>query len=143
MSLTKAATDGNYGGRDAVFFSNAEKLDNRLRARIHSANEQFAACMRTQAAKRRIVDRLEMDSRSAQAKSSTESENSDEDCASGQLRLTREQMMEWVKKVSMSSPLEADILRFCQVYLNNRGRELPGTYNQEVLSELFREQCSR
>ena len=30
-----------------------------------------------------------------------------------------------------------------QIYLSNRGRELPGTYNHEVLSELFHEQCSR
>ena len=35
------------------------------------------------------------------------------------------------------------MLRQQQIYLSNRGRELPGTYNQEVLSELFHEQCSR
>ncbi|KAF3050093.1 hypothetical protein E8E11_000215 [Didymella keratinophila] len=45
----------------------------------------------------------------------------------GQLLVTKEQMMDWVKNI----------------YLSNRGRELPGTYNQEVLSELFHEQCSR
>lgn len=35
------------------------------------------------------------------------------------------------------------VLKQQQIYLSNRGRELPGTYNQEVLSELFHEQCSR
>jgi hypothetical protein len=30
-----------------------------------------------------------------------------------------------------------------QIYLNSRGRELPGSYNHVVLSELFHEQCSR
>ncbi|KAF3030362.1 hypothetical protein E8E12_000190 [Didymella heteroderae] len=127
FSLTKAAIDGSYGGRDAVFFGARKKVNNRLRASIHLANENFAAYMRTNAAKRRVVDASASSSESDRSESSNESDASEEESAAGQLRVTQEQMMEWVKKI----------------YLNNRGRELPGTYNQEVLSELFHEQCSR
>jgi vacuolar-type H+-ATPase subunit E/Vma4 len=35
------------------------------------------------------------------------------------------------------------VLIYEQIYLNSRGRELPGSYNHVVLSELFHEQCSR
>ncbi|KAF3006090.1 hypothetical protein E8E13_011116 [Curvularia kusanoi] len=127
FSLTKAAMDGSYGGRDAIFFDTMKQKDNRLRAKIHLANEQFAACMRTQAARRRLVDDVETESVSDRSESSSESGLSEEGDASGQLRLSKRQMMDWVRKI----------------YLSNRGRELPGTYNQGVLSELFHEQSSR
>ncbi|KAJ4985014.1 Interferon-induced GTP-binding protein Mx2 [Stagonosporopsis vannaccii] len=125
--LHLTVVDGSYGGRDAVFFGAKKKVNNRLRASIHLANENFAAYMRTNAAQRRVVDARATSSESDRSESSHESETSDEEGATGQLRVTQEQMMEWVKKI----------------YLNNRGRELPGTYNQEVLSELFHEQSSR
>lgn len=50
--------------------------------------------------------------------------------------------MAWVKKVC-SSLCKLHILTQCYIYLNSRGRELPGTSNYVVLSELFHEQCSR
>jgi hypothetical protein len=100
FNLTKAAVDGSYGGRDAVFFGARQKGDNRLRARIHLANEQFAAYMRTQAAKRRLVNENETNSVSDQSESSNESEISDEDESRGQLRVTKKHMMDWIKKVS-------------------------------------------
>jgi GTPase SAR1 family protein len=143
FSLTKAAIDGSYGGRDAVFFSAKKKVNNRLRASIHLVNENFAAYMRMNAAKRRVVDANRTSTESDPSGSSNESDTSDEEASNVQLRVTKEQMMEWVKKVSGFFQLQSYVLRQQQIYLSNRGRELPGTYNQEVLSELFHEQCSR
>tara|TARA_R110002003_G_scaffold107_8_gene9019 strand:+ start:1219 stop:2733 length:1515 start_codon:yes stop_codon:yes gene_type:complete len=99
FNLTKAAVDGSYGGRDSVFFAAGTKTDTRLRARLHIVNEQFAAYMRTQAAKRRMWDENEADSRSEQSESSEASEDSDGAISNEQLRLTKEEMMDWVKKV--------------------------------------------
>ncbi|KAL5401303.1 hypothetical protein PMIN03_011629 [Paraphaeosphaeria minitans] len=127
FSLTKAAIDGSYGGRDAIFFGAKKKVENRLRASIHLANEGFAACMEMNAAKRRVVDANGTGSESEQSESSNEPDAFEEEASNGQMLVTKGQMMEWVKRI----------------YLNNRGRELSGTYNQEVLSELFHEQCSR
>ncbi|KAF2844124.1 Dynamin family protein [Plenodomus tracheiphilus IPT5] len=129
FNLTKAAVDGCYGGRDAVFFATGPKKNNRLRAQIHMANEEFATYMRAKAAKRRFLpdDQNEASSGSEQTETSDRSENSDESSSNEQLRATKKQTMAWVKKI----------------YLNSRGRELPGSYNHVVLSELFHEQCSR
>jgi hypothetical protein len=99
--------------------------------------------MRTNAAKPRVMDASVASSESDRYESSNESDTCDEEAASGQLRMTNEQMMEWVKKVNELFQLHAYPLRHQQIYLSNRGRELPGTYNQEVLSELFHEQFSR
>lgn len=99
FNLTKAALDGNYGGRDSRFFAAGTRTDTRLRARIHMANEQFAAYMRTQAAKRQIRDGDETDSGSEQSESSGDSDDSDGDVSNEQLRLTKAEMMDWVKEV--------------------------------------------
>ena len=100
FSLTRAAIDGSYGGRDAVFFSAKKKVNNRLRASIHLVNENFAAYMRMNAAKRRVVDANRTSTESDPSGSSNESDTSDEEASNVQLRVTKEQMMEWVKKVS-------------------------------------------
>jgi GTP-binding protein EngB required for normal cell division len=99
FNLTKAAVDGSYGGRDSVFFAAGTKTDTRLRAGIHMVNEQFAAYMRTEAAKRRMQNEYEADNRSGQSESSEGSEDCDETISNEQLRLTKKEMMEWVKKV--------------------------------------------
>ncbi|KAL5120177.1 hypothetical protein ACEQ8H_002003 [Pleosporales sp. CAS-2024a] len=127
-NLAKAAKDGSYCGRDLTFFG-AKNMgkNNRLRASIHLENEEFAAHMRTHAAKRRLVDYNRTGSVSNQSETSDESDISDADASNEQILVTYEQMLKWVE----------------EIYLSNRGRELPGTYNQEVLSELFHEQCSR
>lgn len=106
-NLTKAAVDGSYGGRDANFFSATRKADNRLRARIHIANEQFAECMRTQAAKRRQLDgrdtntMLDHCENPSGSESSEESETSDEETTNEQLQVTKKRMIDWVKRVRM------------------------------------------
>ncbi|KAJ4365360.1 hypothetical protein N0V95_000507 [Ascochyta clinopodiicola] len=124
FNLTKAAIDGNYGGRDSVFFTGTANVDTRLRARIHLVNEQFAACMRTKAARRRLKNGVKEESETEQSQIS---EKSEADAPKQQISVTKKQMINWVKKI----------------YLNSRGRELPGTYNHMVLSELFHEQSCR
>ncbi|KAL5401471.1 hypothetical protein PMIN03_011487 [Paraphaeosphaeria minitans] len=64
---------------------------------------------------------------SEQSESSNESDAFDEETSNGNMLATKEQMMESVKKI----------------YLNTRARELSVSYNQEVLSELIHERCSR
>ncbi|KAH3962145.1 hypothetical protein HBI25_218320 [Parastagonospora nodorum] len=129
FNLTKAAVDGNYGGRDSVFFATEAKTNNRLRARIHIVNDEFAAYMRTKAAKRRFLsdDQSEASSGSEESETSAKSKKSHASSSKNQIPVTKKQTMAWVKKI----------------YLNSRGRELPGSYNHVVLSELYHEQCSR
>lgn len=97
-SLTKAAVDGSYGGRDSVFFAAGTNPETRLRARIHIMNEEFAAYMRTRAAKRRIRDGDEANSESEHFTSS-ESDQSVGCTSNEQLRVTKKQMIDWVEKV--------------------------------------------
>lgn len=111
-NLTKAAVDGSYGGRDAIFFSSRTTVNNRLRARIHLANEDFAEYMRKHAAKRRLLDEDEttttlnhcensgVSKSSGEPEISGESETSNEDDMNEQLQVTKKQMTDWVKRVS-------------------------------------------
>lgn len=102
-NLAKAAVDGSYGGRDGAFFGAGKKMDNRLRAKIHLANEGFAAYMRKNAAKRCVAVETDTssDPDSSESSNGTEASEEDEEKPSGQLRVTKEQMMEWVKEVSI------------------------------------------
>jgi GTP-binding protein EngB required for normal cell division len=100
FNLAKAAIDGGYGGRDSVFFGAKENGNNRLRASIHLANEEFATYMRTHAAKRRLVDANRTGSVSDQSEISNESAVSDADDLDEQILVTNEQMLEWVEEVS-------------------------------------------
>lgn len=103
-NITKAAIDGNYDGRDSVFFATTTKSDARLRAKIHMENERFATYMRVHSAKRQI--RAEKNA-SGEASGtglglftgSERSEESDFSPGEGQLRLTRIQMIKWVESV--------------------------------------------
>jgi GTP-binding protein EngB required for normal cell division len=102
LNLTKAAVDGSYGGRYFDFFATRPKKNNRLRARIHMVNEEFATYMRVRAAKRRFLlddDQKEASSGSEQSENSDRSENSDAGSSNEQLRVTKKQTMAWVKKV--------------------------------------------
>jgi GTP-binding protein EngB required for normal cell division len=105
FNLTKAALDGNYGGKDSVFFAAGTKTETRLRARIHIANERFAAYMRTQAAKRRMLTQSKKQDGSHGSESSEASENSNDSVSNEQLQLTRKEMMDWVKHVCKYSML--------------------------------------
>jgi GTPase SAR1 family protein len=103
FNLTKAAVDGNYGGRESQFFAAQAKPDTRLRARIHHINEQFASHMRTRAAKRQIKDGVKVTGKPEQSESSEESDEVDGNGPDQQLHLTKKQMLNWVKEVGRIS----------------------------------------
>jgi GTP-binding protein EngB required for normal cell division len=103
-NIVKAAINGNYDGRDLDYFN---KADTRLRARVHIENENFATYMRTKSMKRKICDEIENDKEdSGQGSDSDGTQDSivpvGED-GDGQLRLTRREMIGWVKQVRISS----------------------------------------
>jgi GTP-binding protein EngB required for normal cell division len=99
FNLTKAAVDGNYGGRESRFFAARDIIDTRLRARIHEANEQFASHMRTRAAKRQITEGATMTDQPEKSQSSEESEGVHGNATDQQLHLTKTKMLDWVKEV--------------------------------------------
>ncbi|KAL4791635.1 Dynamin family protein [Aspergillus venezuelensis] len=83
-NLVKARVEGAYTGRDAPFFHvDCDNISVRLHAAIHRHNENFAAYMRQQGEKRKVV--LEEQLESIQADK-------------GQLLLTENQIMSWVQK---------------------------------------------
>jgi hypothetical protein len=57
-SLAQAALDGNYHVPDSSFLNDFNEFDNstRLRAEVHRLNGEFAANMRENAQKRKLVD---------------------------------------------------------------------------------------
>lgn len=65
------------------------------------ANEEFAAYMRVEAAKRRIIpdDLNETSSGSEQSETLDESEISDASASNEQLRVTKKQTLAWIKKL--------------------------------------------
>ncbi|KAI1411202.1 putative dynamin GTPase [Hypoxylon sp. FL1857] len=88
---------------------------NRLRTTVHIANGGFSDYMRDKGEKRKVDPSL-----------AWKNEEGDE-ANPGRLLVTHTAMTEWVRRI----------------YVETRGRELPGTYNQGFLTELFREQSSR
>ncbi|ETS76893.1 hypothetical protein PFICI_10767 [Pestalotiopsis fici W106-1] len=108
--LIIAALYGNYQGSEARFF---ERDANRLRAMVHQANETFADYMRTNGAKRKLVEEKE-----DQPNQEDESEI---------ILATKTELSQWIT----------------ERYTATRGRELPGNVNGVLLSELFCEQSSR
>ncbi|KAF2096191.1 dynamin GTPase [Rhizodiscina lignyota] len=111
-SISKAALDGNYYGRESPFFEALDMKDsNRLRAIVHMENMSFADYMQDHSEKRK-------------AKKQDDRQKKKQD--NEQLCLTPKQMRQWVKTV----------------YHATRGRELPGNYNHVLLSELYHEQSS-
>jgi GTPase SAR1 family protein len=134
-SLTRDALQGHYLGSDSDFF----KQETRLRALVHQANTSFAAKMRgANASKRRVV-------RGAKGSVDTDIELTDEN-QTEQIQVSQQEMLNWVKSVRrpdppLTYPLLTHHLR--QVYQNTRGLELSGSYNHNLLTELFQEQASR
>ncbi|OLN97026.1 Interferon-induced GTP-binding protein Mx2 [Colletotrichum chlorophyti] len=112
--LCQAALQGNYDQTEGHFFSERDIC--RLRATVHKRNSRFSDDVRTKGEKRTI--------RYGDPHAESDSDSTNE--VSGQLRVTEDDMMTWVQ----------------QTYLKTRGRELPGNYNNVLLSELFHEQSS-
>ncbi|QKX63194.1 uncharacterized protein TRUGW13939_10363 [Talaromyces rugulosus] len=112
-NLVKAGVDGAYAGRDPAFFHvNSDEIYVRLRAAIHKENEEFAAYMRQHSERRTVVTEEQLETAEAE---------------DGQLLLTDDEMMTWVRKI----------------YHETRGRELPGNHNYSLLTELFHAQSER
>lgn len=87
-NLVKAGVDGVYAGRDAAFFQiDGEDMYVRLRAAIHKENEKFAAYMRQHSEKRKVVTEQQLEAAEVE---------------DGQLLLTDDEMMSWVRKVCVS-----------------------------------------
>ncbi|KAL4941105.1 hypothetical protein BDV06DRAFT_229883 [Aspergillus oleicola] len=84
-NLVKAGVEGAYTGRDGAFFHvDCDDISVRLRAAIHITNEKFAAYMRQQGEKRKVITKEQLET--AQA-------------LEDQLLLTDDQMMSWVRKI--------------------------------------------
>jgi hypothetical protein len=84
-NLVKAGVEGAYAGHDAAFFHvDCDDISVRLRAAIHVKNEEFAAYMRRQGEKRKVVKKEQLETVQAD---------------DGQLLLTDDKMMPWVRKV--------------------------------------------
>ncbi|PLN82531.1 dynamin GTPase [Aspergillus taichungensis] len=124
--LVRAGIDGDYGGRDAIFFDvQGESFANRLRAVVHFENEKFANYMRDYGQTRKIVCQKDDHQSSGSDPSGQEMESSLNE--EGQILVSKEAMVAWVE----------------QVYHRTRGRELPGSYNHTLLAELFHSQSKR
>lgn len=84
-NLVKSGVEGAYAGRDEEFFRvSGDDISVRLRAAIHMKNEDFATYMRLNSEKRKVVDEEEM--------KSTDGEE-------GQILLTADDMMSWIRQV--------------------------------------------
>ncbi|KZZ92844.1 Dynamin, GTPase domain protein [Moelleriella libera RCEF 2490] len=112
--LLQAASRGSYDSVDPEFFSGQKAP--RLRALIQKLNSDFAEEMQARGQRRKI----------GRVAASSASESDDGEVIA-ELIVSKDEMNEWVE----------------QVYLRCRGRELPGTFNWALLSELFMEQSSR
>lgn len=96
--LTVAALNGGYHESDCVFFPHTEDLQHdsqyegtRLRALIHQLNIRFAADMRVDGAKRKVVSKDEFDFLPSMIVKKAATDE--------QIQVTRNEMLEWVKEV--------------------------------------------
>jgi len=113
--LAAAALSGEYHGTDPVFFPHSATplhgRNNRLRAKIHEANMQFAHNMREYGQKRKVADPDKASAAQTNGKGKrsqpddpldmvgpTGTDGWDEE--GGQLVLTKEEMILWVEKAS-------------------------------------------
>ncbi|KAH0266898.1 dynamin GTPase, partial [Aureobasidium melanogenum] len=141
-NITTAALSGDYHDTDHGFFPHSELSSdqevNRLRARVHQLNMGFSHTMREDGQKRKVVGQeSDMPGHRPFGLPENSSSDSPDDGVSelggkytgdeSQLRVTRGEMIEWVK----------------ETYRKNRGKELPGNTNHVLLSELFHVQSSR
>jgi GTPase SAR1 family protein len=84
-SLVRAGVEGAYAGRDAAFFNiDCDDMSARFRAAVHVENEKFAAYMRRDSEKRKVVAKEHMETAIAEK---------------GQLLVTDKELMSWVRKV--------------------------------------------
>lgn len=90
-NLVKAGVEGAYAGHDAAFHRiDDDDIHVRLRAAIHLKNEEFAAYMRRQGEKKKVVAKDHLETAEVE---------------DGQLLVTDDQMMSWVRKVCVVMPL--------------------------------------
>ncbi|EGC41831.1 dynamin family protein [Histoplasma capsulatum var. duboisii H88] len=133
VGLTQAALDGTYQHIASDFFGYDENgiSRNRFRGQIHTLNSLFADYMRDKSQKRKMgrvpIDDLfesSADSEEGRAKEDKYDHSSDAD---EPFYMNETEFDRWIKKI----------------YRNTRGLELPGNYNNALLTELFHEQSSR
>ncbi|KAB8240074.1 P-loop containing nucleoside triphosphate hydrolase protein [Aspergillus flavus] len=126
LNLVHAALHGRYQEVEPSFFGDlpSQSSPNRLRARVHELNSDFAAFMHEYGQKRKIVRNEEITSEGSDAKQITSKRGN---TFPEPLWVSEERFMLWVR----------------QVYKNTRGLELSGSHNHTFLSELFHEQSSR
>lgn len=131
QALCRAAIDGNY---DDTFFgdpSSDEEYCKRIRAVVQNLNLDFSMLMRTKG-HYRMIDSEPTEERGARkaARKEVRREARMLDSAPGApvdlqpKRMSQADAMEWVRKLLVRS----------------RGRELPGSFNPLLVSELFRDQ---
>ncbi|KAJ5367956.1 Dynamin [Penicillium cataractarum] len=141
QSVVKNGLEGNYDARDGTSSPKGDvNTDCHLRAVIHIANENFADFMRMHGQQRKVVpDTDEGDDPCDKDYASDAANDSPSDVAEGngaslgkkdeatqgeEVLVTKKEMLAWVKKM----------------YLETRGRELPGNYNHSLLKGLFHAQ---
>ncbi|WEW55157.1 hypothetical protein PRK78_000586 [Emydomyces testavorans] len=130
-TLAQSAINGTYWSPTSDFFSHEESeiLHNRLRARIHHLNTEFADCMRI-ASRKWQVSENEDETSDSESESADEREEPAYECLAGleaSKLISKKEFQEWVMKT----------------YRNTRGLELPGNCSHTLLMLLFHEQSSR
>ena len=121
QALCRAAIDGNY---DDKFFgdpSSDEEYCKRLRAVVQNLNLGFSDLMRRRGHRRTIDSESTKDSAARRHHRASMSHTDLEP-----ILMSQEDAIEWVRKLLVRS----------------RGRELPGSFNPLLVSELFRDQSS-
>ena len=115
QDLCREAVGGNY---DDAFFgdpSSNKEYYKRIRAVTQNGNIEFSSIMKEKGHHRKI---LEDDAGLDEKDTATE--------ADGQLIMSQKEAVKWVR----------------QLLIRSRGRELPGSFNPLLVSELFRDQSS-
>ncbi|OOQ82873.1 dynamin GTPase [Penicillium brasilianum] len=138
QSILKNGLEGNYDSRDGTFSTKDHvNTDCRLRAAIHTENEKFAEFIGMHGQQRKVIPDAPCDndciSDAANIATSVVAEDEctspgkeDESTQGGEVLVTKKEMLAWVKKM----------------YLESRGRELPGNYNHSLLKGLFHAQSA-
>ncbi|KAK8061923.1 Interferon-induced GTP-binding protein Mx [Apiospora phragmitis] len=132
--LLQAALGGDYYGDQQEYFHNGSNT--KLRAVIHRLNTDFATRIREDGQKRNASNAIKPESEDTKL---DDLENNGTKVE--RLLISKQRMKEWVKRVSIGLAV-LDSANIRQVYLDTRGRELPGNHNYLLLAELFREQSS-
>ncbi|KAK1710258.1 hypothetical protein BDP67DRAFT_522234 [Colletotrichum lupini] len=88
FQLAQAALDGNYHCSESTFFE--KKNGSRLRSLVHQRNGAFAAKVREQGHKREVTD-----------DPPTPRSEDGYSVSSGQILVTRTEMVSWIREVSL------------------------------------------